>query len=759
MTSKLTPRHSDSKAFFRYAGLASILTLLAAPSVSALAQEDGPPASKNRKGALSEITVTARRQEENLQNTPLSVSAFNADSLHQGQVENIGDLQSYVPNLSLHVGDAANAVIYIRGVGQIDSISFNDPGVGVYVDDVYMGRAQGSFLEVLDPASIEVLRGPQGTLYGRNTIGGAVKFISARPTNDFEGYVDTTLGNFHRREIKVSLSGPIIKDTLLGKGAVVFSRRDGYTRNTFDGQDDFDKDLAAWRGSLLYTPNDDLSFYLVTDGSDSHPSHSRSPHKETPIFSVVSGMFVPPTSNPFVVDVNFNTLDRLKTWGVALTSEYSRNKFSLKSITSYRKMDYRTKIDLDGTRDSSFGIYDFEDQDQFSEELQFSYTGERFSLVSGLYYFRETDATFGGAVAPDFFVTLPVIGVFPFPIINAGLRDQTNTSKAVYAQADYNITPDLRVTFGARFTQEKKKVNSAGEEFFGTGITTPEGMEAVFGTGVGLMRTSFNAKDKWNSFSPKFSVDYQVTDDVMVYASASRGFKSGGFNGRLTDRAQPFDPETMWSYEGGFKAMFADERVRLNMAGFYNDYKNFQLSRFTSDPMTGAFVSVFDNAGSATIYGVEGEATALVTDSFQITGNFGYLHSKYDNLLGDFDIDVSSSRHLVNAPRWTGRVGFTYDYDLAGLGSVTLGSAVSYRSKTYLTVSSSEILAQNEFALVEASLSYVSPDEHWNIIVSGQNLTDKKYREHGFDLSAAPGVQLGYYGTPRTYSVNLRYMF
>ncbi len=755
MISKNINKRLTLKRALRYSSLASILVALASPPSIALAQDAAP----KTRAALNEITVTARRQEENLQTTPLSVSAFSSETLHNEQVENIGDLQSYVPNLSLHVGDAGNAVIYLRGVGQIDSISFNDPGVGVYVDDVYMGRAQGSFLEVLDPASIEVLRGPQGTLYGRNTIGGAVKFVSARPTNDFEGYVDVTLGNFDRRQVKVSASGPIVKDRLLAKGAAIYSKRDGYAKNLFDGKDDFDKDLAAWRGSLLFTPNDDLSFYLVADGSDNDPSRSRSPHKETPIFSVVSGAFVPPTSDPFVVDVNFNRLERLKTWGVALTSEFSRNNFTLKSITAYREMDYRTKIDLDGTRDSSFGIYDFEDQDQFSQELQFSYIGDRISLVSGLYYFRETDSTFAGAIAPDFFVVLPVIGVFPFPIINAGLRDQTNTSKAVYAQIDYNLTQALRITLGARYTKEKKNVRAAGEEFFGTGVTTAEGMEAVFGTGVGFMPTSFTAKDTWNSFSPKFSVDYQITDDVMVYASASRGFKSGGFNGRLTDRAQPFDPETLWSYEGGFKSMLADNRVRLNMAAFYNDYKDFQLSRFSADPMTGAFVSVFDNAGSATIYGVEAEATVLVTDAFQLTGNFGYLHSEYDQLLGDFDVDVSKARNLVNAPKWTGRAGFTYDYELGGLGSLTLGGAVSYRSKTYLTVSSSEILAQDKYALLDASLSYTSPDEHWNIILSGQNLTDKEYREHGFDLSSAPGVQLGYYGTPRTYSVNLRYNF
>jgi len=719
----------------------------------AIAEED------DARGTLEEITVTARRQSEDLQKIPLAVSAFSADELYRDQIENIGDLQSHVPNLSLHVGDAANAVIYLRGVGQIDSISFNDPGVGVYVDDVYMGRAQGSFLEVLDPQRIEVLRGPQGTLYGRNTIGGAIKFVSARPTDEVEGYLDITGGNYDRADIKGSLSGPLIKNVLRGKIAAAYARRDGYTRNLFDGKDDFDKNTTAVRGSLLFTPSESLSFYLVGDWSRNNPDHSRSPHKETPIFSVPSGDFIQPTSDPFVVDVNFNTLENLRSNGVSLTAEYSRDAITVKSITAYREMNYRTKIDLDGTRDSSFGIYDFENQDQFSQELQFIYTGERLSLVSGLYYFRENDLTFAGAIAPDFFVTLPVIGVFPFPIINAGRRDQTNTSKAVYAQLDYDVSDDFSITLGARYTRERKNVQSAGEEFFGTGVTTAEGMEAVFGTGIGFSPTSFTAKNSWGSFSPKISLEYQLNTDVLIYASASRGFKSGGFNGRLTDRAQPFNPETLWSYEAGLKSTFAERRVRLNVATFYNDYKNFQLSRFSADPMTGAFVSVFDNAGSATIYGAEVELTALIVENLVLNANLGYLNSQYDKLLGDFDIDVSKQRHLVNAPKWTLRTGLSYDYQLGSAGSVTASGAVSYRSKTYLTVSSSEILAQKSYALLEASLRYATADGHWSIIASGQNLTNKKYREHGFDLSAAPGVQLGYYGTPRTYSLNIRYIF
>ncbi|WP_339863152.1 TonB-dependent receptor [Paremcibacter congregatus] len=751
----MTRHNSRNHSWTRTSCLTSIFIALTA--TTGHAQTEGERVAD--RAVLDEVIVTARRQSENLQNTPLAVSAFAADELFSNQIEDLGKLQSHVPNLSLHVGDAANAVIYLRGVGQIDSISFNDPGVGVYVDDVYMGRAQGSFLDVMDPARIEVLRGPQGTLYGRNTIGGAIKFVSARPTNEVEGYVEAGYGNYNQIKAKASLSGPIIADKLMAKAAVAHSSRDGYSQNLFDGEDDFDKESNSWRVSTLLTPTEDLSFYLVVDGSKNSPDHSRTPHTETPIYSVPAGGFVAPTDDPFVVNVNYNTLERLKTFGAALTAEYTINDLTFKSITSYREMDYRTKVDLDGIQDASFGIYDFEDQDQFSQELQLIYQGDRLSLVSGLYYFRENDITFAGANAPDFFVTLPVIGVFPYPIINAGRRDQTNTSQAAYAQLKYDATDKLSLTVGARFTKEKKEVTSAGEEFFGTGVTTAEEMEAVFGTGVGYGRTSFTAENDWNSFSPKIGLDYTVNDDVMVYASASRGFKSGGFNGRLTNRAQSFDPETLWSYEVGLKSTFAEKRVRLNMAGFYNDYKNFQLSRFSANPDTGAFESVFENAGKATIWGLEMEMTALLSDALTLNVNAGYLNSGYDEFLGDFGIDVSDARHLVNAPEFTSRASLTYTQELGDAGTLSINGAVSTRSKTYLTVSSSEVLAQDAFALFEAGIRFTSADQKWDVLLSGQNLTDKKYREHGFDLSAAPGVQLGYYGAPRTYSLTLRYSF
>ncbi|GAB3028978.1 TonB-dependent receptor [Bowmanella dokdonensis] len=734
------------------------LVLLSALSCAAVAQQEASGGTKAER-SVEVIKVTATRQTENLQDVPIAITALSANELAKLQVQDLGDLKSHVPNLTLHSGDASNAVIYIRGVGQIDSISFNDPGVGVYLDDVYMGRVQGSFLDVVDPQQIEVLRGPQGTLYGRNTIGGAVKFTSAKPTAETQGYVDAGLGNYGYRSLKGTLSGAVAGDSLLGRLSVARQQRDGYATNLADGSEDYDKDTFAWRGSLLYEPGEAFSAYLVLDGSRNHPDASRTPHRETPIYSVSQGAFRPARDDPFEVNVTYNDLERLDTEGVALTLSYQVGDSTLKSISSYREMEYRTHLDLDASPDESFGIYNFEDQSQFSQELQWLYRAEGFSLVSGLYYFDEDDWSFGGAIAPAFFVPLAADVFFPYPIINAGERVQDNRSSAAYLNLTYALSERLNLTLGARYTREQKEVVNRGEEFFGTGITTAEQMEAVFGTGVGYGQTGYQASEKWNAFTPKLVLDYQYSDSTLWYASASKGFKSGGFNGRLTSFAQPFDPETLWSYEIGSKSMLMGNDVRLNSALFYNDYQNFQLSRFSIDPDTGAFLSLFENAGEASIYGAELELDAVLSDSLELSVNLGYLGGGYDELIGDFEQEISDQRELVNAPRWTGRADLEYFFELENGGSLSLRGGLSFRSKTYLTVSSSEVLAQGGYGLLDLALHYETLDGDWLVSLYGKNLTDRLYREHGFDLSASPGVQLGYYGAPRTFGVNVKYRF
>lgn len=738
--------------------------ILASASAIALSMGLAHPASAQTAAArqaeaayqVDEIIVTARRQSERLQDVPSAVTAFSSETLYRNQTQTLGDLQAYVPNLSLHVGDASNAVIYLRGVGQVDSISFNDPGVGVYLDDVYLGRVQGSFLEVVDPQQIEVLRGPQGTLYGRNTIGGAIKFTSEKPSATPEGYVAGGIGSFDERRLRARLSGPLGSDQLLGSIAVASSSRDGYTENLNDGQSDGDKDLIAGRATLLYQPNDRFSANLTIDASRNAPERSRSPHRETPIYSLRTGGLRPVIADPYTVDVTYNDLERLETSGVALTLTYDAGPFTFKSISAYREMDYRTHLDLDSSPDQSFGIYAFEDQDQTSQELQVLYRGERLSAVGGLFYFKENDATFGGAVAPEFFVDIGFI--FPFPLNSAGLRLSDNESIAAYGQLDYELTDRASLTLGVRYTHETKFTDNRGEFFLPAVAPTAEDMERLFGQGAGYGASGYQAEESWDSFTPRIALNYKVSDDVLAYVSAAQGFKSGGFNGRVTTSPQSFDPETLWSYEAGLKSDLYEGRVRLNLAAFFQDYTDLQLSRFAADPVTGDFTSVFDNAGGAEFYGLEAELAIQMSEALRFDGSLAFLHSEYTEYI-DGGVDISDQRELVNAPKVSGRAGLAYDLSLDDMGELSFSGGASYRSKTYLTVSSSEVLAQDAHWLVDASVLFTPRDADWTVLLSGKNLGDEAYKEHAFDLSASPGVQLAYYGAPRTVSLDVRYRF
>lgn len=324
--------------------------------------------NNENSGGLETITVTAQKREQSIQEVPLSVSAFFGDKLANMQVNDIGDLQSSVPNLTVHEGDAQNAVVYIRGVGQIDSLAFADPGVGIYLDDVYLGRAQGAFLEVFDVERIEVLRGPQGTLYGRNTMGGAVKYVTAKPNDELTFNLEFGIGSFAERKIKASISGAL-SENLSANFTAVHNGRDGYTYNTVDGDDDGDKKLNAWRSSWFYQASDDFSLSFSIDSTENNPNHSVTPVAQTALFT---GELITPI-NPDQVSANFNNLNDLSTQGTSLTATWDiSDNFTMKSISAYRTMDYDANLDLDATPADIFGVFVFEEQNQFSQEFQFN---------------------------------------------------------------------------------------------------------------------------------------------------------------------------------------------------------------------------------------------------------------------------------------------------------------------------------------------------------------------------------------------------
>lgn len=706
---------------------ASTLALTAAP---AMAQEAAPQQGE-QAGTLDDIVVTARRRDERLQDVPVAVTALTSETLDNLQASDIGDLEGAVPNLTLHEGDANNAVIYLRGVGQVDSLAFADPGVGVYVDDVYLGRAQGAFLSVYDVDRIEVLRGPQGTLYGRNTIGGAVKFVSSRLSAEPNGRLEASVGDYNLRELRGAFGGALnAEGTVLAKAAVAYASRDGYSENAFDGQDDGDRNQIAGRVSLEYRPSDVFSIRLNVDASSDRPDTSRTPARATPVF----GAYPATMDDPFRVNANFNDLADLDTFGASVTAEYAfSDALTFKSVTAYRSMDYASHLDLDATPDPIFGVYVDENQHQFSQEFQLSYVGDRLTAVGGLFYFDETDLTYSGLLGP-------AIG-----LVTGSINDQHNRSYALYGQGTYALTDRLNLTAGLRYTYEDKDF-ARTQTLYPTAPTTVPGRNDP-----GVTLTDLDTSANWDSLSPKVGLDYEISDDVMGYVSVSRGFKSGGFDGRANDAdgARPYDPETLWSYEAGIKSSLFDRRVTANLAAFWNDYMDLQLSSFTADG-SGGFEALFTNAGAATIRGIEMELAARPIDGLTLNGTVGYLDAQYDEYIGPGGADISDQRELVNAPKWSTRLGAVYVAELGSSGRLTFGADAAYRSKVYPTVSSSEVLAQDAYTLVDAFVRWTDSNDRFSVELGGKNLTDERYVEQGFDLSDSLGYQLAYFGAPRT---------
>ena len=709
---------------------ASLLALTAQPPISSAQSSETSSADEDSVKTLGRVTVTARRREESLKDVPGSVTAISAEDIARFAATEIGDLQSSVPNIVLHEGDAQNTVAYIRGVGQLDSLAFADPGVGIYLDDVYLGRAQGSFLDVFDVERIEVLRGPQGTLYGRNTIGGAIKFVSRAPSETPEFSASATIGSFDQTDVSVGVSGPIAGDKLLGKAAIAYLSRDGYADNTVTGQDDGDRDTLAWRGSILAHLSDNFRFQFSVDGSTDTPDTSRTPNRETAVF----GSF-PRSEDPFTIDADFNGLSDLSVGGISARATWDvSDKLTLTSTTAYREMEYDANLDLDATSAPLFGVFVFEDQNQFSQEFQATYESGPLSVVGGLYYFDEEDVTESGIFGPD------------IAFVSNSTNDQNTTAMAVFGDLSYDLSDRLSISVGVRLTEEEKDFKRVQEFFSATTPLVPQ-------IGTGFRATDVDTSKTFSNTSPRFSISYDLTDDVSTYASIGRGFKSGGFDGRSNSgfEAQPFDAETLTAYEAGLKGAFADGAVFASAAVFLNEYEDLQVSSFTEQG--GAFAAIFTNAAEAQIAGFELEANWQATEHLRVDLSAGYLDAEYGTFIGENGADISDTLTPANAPDWTGRLSANYRRSLGQNTELVVAAAAAYRGDVYPTVSSSDILRQGGYTLYDASVGLEFEDGKYALLLAGRNLSDKEYRTQGFDLSDSLGYQLGYYGAPRTVSL------
>ncbi|MEW5686110.1 MAG: TonB-dependent receptor [Pseudomonadota bacterium] len=710
--------------------------------------------------AIEEVTVTARRREESLKDVPVAVTAVSGERLEATGAADITTLQQSTPNLTVQVARGSNSTLisFIRGVGQQDPLWGFEPGVGLYIDDVYVARPQAAVLDIFEVERLEVLRGPQGTLYGRNTIGGAIKYVTAKIQGDPQVRLRANLGSYDQRDFIASAKGMVTDNLGVGLTWATFNR-DGFGKNLTTGAEHYDKDVVAARGTVEFSPTDSLFFRLsgdiVTDRSN--PRHG---HRETPGLTATGAPIPTATVLDDVYDTRAGAGDKnhVEARGVSFLGEWKASEtLTFKSITAYRAGETEGVIDFDNEPAALLDVPARYNDHQFTQEFQALYTSDRLQGVFGLYYLNATAA---GA-----FDT--VVGQANLSIATAGHVD--TKSYSAFADFSYDLTDQLSISVGGRYTKDKKTGQVYRQNF--TGLKSP-----LFGNSTaipGLVRSNFTSSDTYERFTPRVSVSYDWTPEVTTYASFSQGFKSGGFDMRADAILTPssvdgYDPEKVDSYEAGLKGYFLDGRLSLNSAVFYSKYKDQQVTLQT--PVGASIASQVANVGKSHIYGAEFEGVARFTPDIFANFSLGYTKAEFDEYRA-LDLtrtppvirDFADERVFQNTPKWNGSVSLTWRHDLGDHGSIAFIPSASYRSSFHMFEVPS-ILDQDSYWLLDASLVWTSADERYRVGVHGKNLGDEEYRVGGYNFPQSAGVLFGnsvsgFYGPPRTVTVSLEAKF
>ncbi len=755
---------------------------------------------------LEEVIVTARKREENLQTTPVAISAFTETELEYRQVDSTDKLGDITPNLTFDSGSPSSgsssaAQIFIRGIGQTDFTPVTDPGVGLYIDGVYMARSVGNVLDFLDVDRIEILRGPQGTLFGRNTIGGAVAIYSKRPNDEKTASMRVQVGSDNMRYFTIKGNAPLSQQ-LSANFAASYRKRDGYVTRIYDGVKTGDDDSLAFRAAALWDPTDKFELYLIADASrvreNGAPTVSNGVNDKqafgtfgnalldscsvvniNPNFGAGGPPSFPPPGvgaggapgcvgpdsfiGPYKSEGTFPVKSNLDVWGVSADATWNVGELlKIESITAYREMSMDSSRDGDNTPANVFATIDIYRHHQFSQEFQFSgdLFESRLNWLFGLYYFQED----GKDLNPVF---------LPVGSIQSG-GEYDNDSKAAFFQATYDLTQKLALTFGARYTKDTKRFtpdqfslgDASASGFFDNtwpnfaGFYLPS-VGAPIPAGARLA-TFKEFKRNFDDTNFMLNLAYQVTDDVMVYGSYSEGFKSGGFDQRFTaftPEPSSFKPEYANTYETGIKADLFEHRVRFNAALFHTDYKDLQIIiRESFNPIT-------YNGGKATIKGGEAELSWVPTERWYITASVGYIDAGYDRLdpsvtAGSNKTPIDIHNKLVNTPKWSTAIGVAYTFNVGDWATVKPRVDWSFHDSQYNDAVNEPRLFQPSYSLLNAAVTMQTNDGRWEGILAFRNITDKAYLITG---NSAWGTSASYvdnlYGHPREWSLSVQYNF
>ena len=756
---------------FLLLGAMSVLTV---PDM-ALAQE-----KETSGGGLEEIVVTARKREENLQSAPLSVAAIGGDTLEKAGIDEFSEIASRVPGFTFNPDNVSEPNIFLRGIGTDIESAASNPAIGFFLNDVYLSRAQGTAIELFDLERVEIVRGPQGTLYGKNVVGGAINFITRKPTDEFRAGAEAGFGNYGSFEVKANVAGGL-GDGLSGSIAASARHHDGYARNTFTGNNVEDLDAYGVMAQLRYQPDDRLDILLTGD-----LTRRRGGGKWVDIQT-------PSDHNiPFVNPErrrgpnNIDGKQDADLGGVHLSANYDTGAGTITSVTAYRegkfasvnndagsfidftKMIYGAdgRIDFGAIDHSLFNDdYYINDKDEtaksFSQDLRFrsDFDGP-FNLLAGLYYQHESvDRT---EIADYIFVEFYAQGK---EIAETRLKSDT---WAAFAEGTFDITDTLGVTAGIRYTKDRKRFSVYRE-------TIGDFLGAEFEHENGNFTRAFSASSKqsWDAWTPSVNLHWQPAKDVYVYGLVSKGYKSGGWNGENAtnpgEARLAYDPEYAWNYELGTKTTWLDNRLRFNVTGFWTEYKDLQTQQFVIfDPNLPAD-NVISNAGKARVKGIELETALAPVDGVTLFANYTYMDAKITGDLISTELQYDPScfcsvpvptnlkgNRLRRSPKNSFSVGGDVTVPVSSRINAFVRADYNWTDDFFFDNENSPRTRQKSVGVLNGSIGIATEDDKWELRLWAKNLTNELYESGKSDVI---GSVLVSYNPPRTYGVTLRWKY
>ncbi|WP_235560438.1 TonB-dependent receptor [Brevundimonas sp. Leaf363] len=780
--------------------MSALALCLAAPEL-AQAQVAQTAPLDNSVASVGDIIVTARRREESVQDVPIALTVINEELLERTGAYNVSQISQVAPTVQLLSSNPRNTAITIRGLGASYGLANDglEQGVGVYIDQVYYGRPATATLDFVDLERIEILRGPQGTLFGKNTTAGALNITTQAPSFTPEALGEVSIGDYDFRQVKASVSGPLYGDTLAGRVSFVSTQRDGMLYNVTQDERQNSQDSISWRGQLLYQPTEDLRVRLYADYSDQTPECCTQVYVRVgdtlkpanlEFAALAAGRGYVPNTDPYdrIADVDSGILADQIHRGVSAIIDYDFGWATLTSVSAWRSWDWRPQNDrdytaLDITRQSA----NPSDQDQWSQELRLAGGSGNFTWVGGLYAFHQAVETHGvteyGAdgtywLSPAFYqANLATTGRATLDALLDGYtvfndsRIETD-SYAAFAQVTWDITDDLHLTPGLRYTREEKE--GAYATTVSGGLANPTPAQLTARNGIARPQ-SYAASLEDDDLSGQVALSYDVTDTFLVYGSWARGYKSGGINmagiPNLPDGTPALNnavvkPEVVTTYELGIKSQWFDRRLTTNLAAYRTDIDDYQANVVDTGP--GALRGYLANAEKVEIQGVELDTTARPNEFIDLYANVAWTDGEYASfangpcpleLIGTSTVACDlSGKELPGVSPWAAGVGTEIHapsnwFGIAGEAFV--GADASYRSKYNSDAAVSQYTEIDSYALVSLRAGYRA-NSGWEAFVWVKNALDEDYLQFVSVQAGNSGLVIGNPGDPRTVGLTLR---